>query len=690
MKRSLLILALLAITASAFAAGVLINTQNPQFQMAQLRSCSYEVQITNQIAEVQVNETFVNNSNDIIYPRYYFPIPRGASATRLRWSYGDTWQEASISPVPQNPPGGPSTFPDEFIVYIQLMPVVFDVSDSLAVNDSLRLELSYVMMLSYNFGSVTLNLKNNYSPLQITPLDFQSLDVNVSSDKQILGFNILNVNASTQHTAHTATGHYSLANQPATANYACQILLSTAELGSWGLSTLLEEVPDEGASGFFVFNLEEESLPADSTLSLRLNIVFDVSGSMTYENRLESAKIAAVYVLNHLQPDDYFNITLFDHQVRTLWSSLRPNTADNRQAAISYIQNYQIPGLNGTNLYGGLQSALFQFSPTPPGVKNCILLLSDGQPTVGVTDTYQIINNVNSNIASHHTDPRIFCFGVGTEVNYHLLSALSQYTDGVTIFLESSEIVNTVSSFYDVMRNPLLLDPEVSISPFGITEVYPYPVPSLYGGIQYRIVGRYSTPGPYQLTVLGMHNGTQMNFNYTQNLTGEEAPGLSFIPKIWAASKIDHLMVEYYSYPPNSAEAIALRDQITEISQSFGVVCVFTSFTADPPDTDLDDVVQPQVKMPLRLLPNQPNPFNPSTLLCFELLDELQGLAEIRIYNLKGQLVKILTVKVDGKGRYSVPWNGTDLTERLVSSGVYVYTVRFGKYLLHGKMTLAK
>lgn len=690
MKRSLLILALLAVTASAFAAGVLINKQNTQFQIAQLRSCSYEVQITNQVAEVQVNETFVNNSNGFFYPRYYFPIPRGANATRLRWSYGDTWQEASISPVPQNPQGGPSSFPDEFVVYIQLMPVVFDVADSMAVNDSLRLELSYVMMLSYNFGSVTLNLKNDYSLLQSTPLDLQSLDVNVSSDKEILDFNILNVTASTQHTGHSASGHYSLANQPATANYACQILLSTAELGSWGLSTLLGEVPDEGAPGFFVFNLEEESLPADSTLFLRLNIVIDVSGSMTFENRLENAKTAAIYVLNHLEPEDYFNIILFDHRVRPLWDYLHSNTDSNRQAAISYIQNYEITGLNGTNLSGGLQNALYQFSPTPPGVKNCVLLLSDGQPTVGMTDTYQIINNVNQHITNYHIDPRIFCFGVGTEVNYHLLSALSQYTDGVTIFLESSEIVNTVSSFYDVMRNPLLLDPELAIVPPGITEVYPYPIPSIYGGIQYRIVGRYSTPGTYQMTISGAHQGTQLNLNYSQNLSGEEAPGLSFIPKIWAASKIDNLMVEYYSYPPNSAEAIALRDQITEISQSFGVVCVFTSFTSDPPDTDLDDVVQPVVKMPLRLLPNQPNPFNPSTLLCFEVSAELEGLAEIRIYNLKGQLVKILTVKVDGKGRYSVPWNGTDLTERSVSSGVYVYTVRFGKYLLHGKMTLAK
>ncbi|MDZ4122362.1 MAG: hypothetical protein U1C33_08060, partial [Candidatus Cloacimonadaceae bacterium] len=193
-----------------FAAGVLVNRENSAFQIAHLDRCSYDVGINNQVAEVKVLNTFRNMTNGMIYPRFYFPLPRGASATTLRWHSNNQWHTAYIAGLPQNPQGGPSTFPDNFVIYIQLMPVVFDIPDSLAAQDSLSVELTYVQMLNYNFGSVTLNLKNNYSGMQAQPLALQSLDIDITSDKQILGFEILDINDQSSHTTHSATGHYSV------------------------------------------------------------------------------------------------------------------------------------------------------------------------------------------------------------------------------------------------------------------------------------------------------------------------------------------------------------------------------------------------------------------------------------------------------------------------------------------------
>jgi len=145
------------------AAGVLVNYENSDFQIAHLNECNYEVDINNQIAEVTVTETFFNLSNGLFYPRYYFPMPRGANATKLRWFANQQWYDATIGGLPQNPPGGPNQFPDNFTLYMQLLPLIFDAPDSLVVADSIKFELTYMQLLTYNYGSVTINLKNDYS-----------------------------------------------------------------------------------------------------------------------------------------------------------------------------------------------------------------------------------------------------------------------------------------------------------------------------------------------------------------------------------------------------------------------------------------------------------------------------------------------------------------------------------------------
>lgn len=673
------------------AAGVIVNRNNTQFQVAQLQSCDYEVDINNQIAEIKVTDSFVNHSNSYIYPRYYFPIPRGANATQLRWFINGEWYSASIAGVPPSTPGGPITFPSNFEDYILYMPVTFDIPDSLATNAEVKVELSYVQMLNDNFGSLTINLKNDYSLIQTTPLAEQSLQINVYSDKSIIDFDILNVTAIATHTEHSANGSYNIQNSPASANYRCVIRLSTATYNSWGISTFLAEAPDEQEQGFFIYTIEEPSLPADSTYSKNVIIVIDVSGSMTWENRINDAKIAASYILNNLNPGDNFNVILFDHVIRSLGSTMLPYNPGNLQIALSYVNNYQITSLNGTNLYGAMNTAVSQMIPVPDSRKNCIILLSDGQPNVGTTDTYQIINNINLQIGYNHSDPSIFCFGIGSEVNYQLLNALSQHHNGIAIFLESAEIINTITSFFDVMFNPLIKNPSIINAPQAlITEIYPDPFPALYGGMQYRIMGRYLLPTTMQIGITGNHYGFPLSYNYQYELSTNENMELGFIPKIWASAKIDKLLIEYYSYPPSSTAAIDLRQQIIDLSLSFGVVCVFTSFTPDTPPTEVEDEYINPPLSEIVLNPNYPNPFNPSTTISFQVFTDTKDVAEIRIYNLKGQVVRILFVEVNGKGIYEIVWNGEDTHDHCLPSGVYVYTIRCGKHILHGKMTMMK
>ncbi|MFA7057293.1 MAG: T9SS type A sorting domain-containing protein, partial [Candidatus Cloacimonadales bacterium] len=70
---------------------------------------------------------------------------------------------------------------------------------------------------------------------------------------------------------------------------------------------------------------------------------------------------------------------------------------------------------------------------------------------------------------------------------------------------------------------------------------------------------------------------------------------------------------------------------------------------------------------------NYPNPFNPETTIEFN--NPVQGEVNVNIYNLKGQLVKKLLEDNLTQGVHKVVWNGTDSSEKQVSSGVYFYRI---------------
>jgi hypothetical protein len=96
-------------------------------------------------------------------------------------------------------------------------------------------------------------------------------------------------------------------------------------------------------------------------------------------------------------------------------------------------------------------------------------------------------------------------------------------------------------------------------------------------------------------------------------------------------------------------------------------------------------------------LSNYPNPFNPSTTISFTINTEISEDAELIIYNLKGQKIKDISPSlchpefIEGRGNtYTAVWNGTDDTNKSVSSGVYFYKMKAGKFYETKKMILMK
>ncbi len=81
--------------------------------------------------------------------------------------------------------------------------------------------------------------------------------------------------------------------------------------------------------------------------------------------------------------------------------------------------------------------------------------------------------------------------------------------------------------------------------------------------------------------------------------------------------------------------------------------------------------VENGVPMATLLLPNRPNPFNPTTVIPFHLPHA--GRVELGIYDLAGRLVRILQDGRADAGPHEMIWDGKDHRDRPVASGVYFY-----------------
>jgi len=88
------------------------------------------------------------------------------------------------------------------------------------------------------------------------------------------------------------------------------------------------------------------------------------------------------------------------------------------------------------------------------------------------------------------------------------------------------------------------------------------------------------------------------------------------------------------------------------------------------------------------LYPNRPNPFNPQTVISYDV--PAASHVTIRIVNILGQHVTTLVDEQKAPGQYEAVWNGVDANGSRVASGIYLYNMRAGDFTETKKMMLMK
>ena len=90
-----------------------------------------------------------------------------------------------------------------------------------------------------------------------------------------------------------------------------------------------------------------------------------------------------------------------------------------------------------------------------------------------------------------------------------------------------------------------------------------------------------------------------------------------------------------------------------------------------------------------KLYANYPNPFNPSTIITYDLAKASD--VQLSIFDVRGREIKKLVVDTfQNPGKYHVAWIGKDDYGMNVSAGVYIYKLKVSNKVFHKKMILMK
>jgi Ca-activated chloride channel family protein len=172
-------------------------------------------------------------------------------------------------------------------------------------------------------------------------------------------------------------------------------------------------------------------------LPLNLAVAIDTSGSMRAEGKIEFVRRGLELMVENLEPEDEITLITYSNEARIVAEQVG---ADGRAELLEIISSLGADG--GTNLHDGLQLAFDQVRRRQSAeTQNRVILLSDGQPTVGVTDTEEILE-----MARGYAEEGIgvTTIGVGSSFNPTLMRTISELGDGNFYFVENEAAVEEV------------------------------------------------------------------------------------------------------------------------------------------------------------------------------------------------------------------------------------------------------
>ncbi|MBX9653196.1 VWA domain-containing protein [bacterium] len=573
-------ISLLAYSGWAHAQGILLPTDSKLGPLAVVYQ-RVNVTIQDQAAVTRVEQEFRNPTNQPLEATYLFPVPRDATVQDFAmWIDGKRTKGELVEAnqarkiysdiVRRLKDPGLLERMDDKLFRVRVFPV--------PAQGTQKIELSFTEVVKQDAGlaEYVYPLYAESTPIK-TERDFTVRVELKSTDPLKSIYSPSHEVGITREGDHRAVVGYE-ANQFVLGKD-FRLLWST-EQGPVGL-TAIPYKPQAGEDGYLLLLLTPSAeTTADQRVPRDVVFILDSSGSMAGE-KLKQAKGAIVQCLARLQPTDRFNIIRFSTTVDLFEKSFVSADDDHKKKGTDWIEKIEATG--GTAIADAIDAAL---KARADDARNfTVIFLTDGQPTIGVTDPKAIIQQTES---KNTAGTRIFSFGVGDDVNTTLLDQISDKTRGTSSYVRPNENIEVkVSSFFDKINHPVLSNLELAVEGSGVklSDMYPPKLPDLFHGSQLVVAARYSGSGTPKFKFTGKLGTEEKTFEFTPSLPGEKTDN-DFVGLLWAQRKIGYLLDQIR----NSGENKELVDEVTSIAKKFGIVTPYTSYLLVPDEKPVVNV----------------------------------------------------------------------------------------------------
>lgn len=529
----------------------------------QLRNTAIRGDVRERVASITIDQCFYNPNGRQLEGQYLLPLPPGASIGKFTLTTGGQTMSGEVLPRDK----ARSIY--ENIVRQQKDPALLEYLDwglfrarvfPIPARGEVRLSLRFEVILESEGGlsQLRLPLMRAGSPSS------GKLSIDIRLDMATAIKTVYSPTHSVDirgHDSHRRTVTYEDQGNRPRKDF---VLYFARDDRDFGVHVLTHTKP--GEPGFFMAMISPRvDLDRKRVEPKDVVLVLDTSGSMKGE-KMKQAKGAARFCLQGLDPRDRFNLICFSTDARPFRESLVAATPENVKNALAFLDGQE--ALGGTNIY---QALLRATGSLDDGERiGMTIFLTDGLPTIDVVDKKQILAAVKK---SNRSRNRIFAFGVGSDVNTHLIDKLAEQNRGTRTYVSPGESIEVkVSAFYEKIRHPVLSDLSLAFDGIGAFDIYPRKLPDLFKGSQLLVLGRFTGTGSNAIRLSGKLGSERKTFVYETRYRSDTDH--DFLARLWATRKVGYLLDQVRL----SGAQKELTDSIVALGKRYGIVTPYTSF----------------------------------------------------------------------------------------------------------------
>jgi Ca-activated chloride channel family protein len=309
-------------------------------------------------------------------------------------------------------------------------------------------------------------------------------------------------------------------------------------------------------------------------IGLPRDVVFLIDRSASMRGgSVPQARRAVRLILDHLGSNDAVQLFAFDHD---------RVAADGHGDAFMPLSDVSIQQIDsflaGLKARGGseLEEALERAAKLPnrEGRTKLVVLLTDA----AVGNDGRLLRRAREILGDA---TRLYVLGVGPAVNRYLVERLARACGGASdVLLPTEDVETVVPRFARRVRQagPVLTSLKLVWDDALPADVYPSPIPDLFGGQPVQLLGRFSGSGKTRLVLLGTTaKGEPFRQEVDVDLpeVADQVPGLE---RLWAKLRIDSRLERLAREP---AEASEIRLEVLGLALKHSLLSPYTALVAE-------------------------------------------------------------------------------------------------------------